>query len=175
MVNLTKSELEPKQTFDFVGYQYNLLQSGQAHPKQVTATETCLSDVKTNMSCETIHGFLTAIKKQVPLERKIPVPRSLNPHLQWWTQEANILPGQPLCPLQHALQVFMGTLNEDLGAGLGDNTVRGTRSVPKSKLHINFLELKAILPALKWFKLLVQGKTVLIATDNTTVVAYKNK
>ena len=47
--------------------------------------------------------------------------------------------------------------------------------MPESKLHINFLELKAVLLALKCFKHLCRDKTVLIASDNTTVVAYINK
>ena len=36
----------------------------------------------------------------------IPVPRSLHPHLKWWLEESNVLPGQPLHPLKHALQIF---------------------------------------------------------------------
>ena len=45
----------------------------------------------------------------------------------------------------------------------------------ESKLHINHLELKAVFLALKDFQALCCNKTVLIATDNTTVVAYINK
>ena len=45
----------------------------------------------------------------------------------------------------------------------------------RSKLHINHLELKAVFLALKEFQTLVCNKTVLIAIDNTTVVAYINK
>ena len=56
-----------------------------------------------------------------------------------------------------------------------DYTARGTWSLPESKLHINHLELKAVFLALKEFRTLVCNKTVLIATDNTTVVAYINK
>ena len=44
----------------------------------------------------------------------------------------------------------------------------------KSKLHINYLELKAVL-ALKEFRNLCSDKIVLVATDNTTVVSYINK
>ena len=40
---------------------------------------------------------------------------------------------------------------------------------------IDFLELKAVLLALKAFKPLSRGRVVLVATDNTTVVAYINK
>ena len=46
---------------------------------------------------------------------------------------------------------------------------------PESKLHINYLELKAVLLALKAFEPLCRGRVVLVATDNTTVVAYINK
>ena len=47
--------------------------------------------------------------------------------------------------------------------------------MPESKLHINYLELKAVLLALKEFQNLCTNKIVLVATDNTTVVAYINK
>ena len=37
------------------------------------------------------------------LEKVIPIPRSLHPHLQWWLKEDNVLIGQPLHPIKHAL------------------------------------------------------------------------
>ena len=86
-----------------------------------------------------------------------------------------MLLGQPLHPLKHALQIFTDASNEGWGAHLDDHTARGTWSLPESKLHINHLELKAVFLALKEFRTLVCNKTVLIATDNTTVVAYINK
>ena len=142
-------------------------------------------------------GLLTATEKQVhlgrlhmrpiqwhlknnwrvpeSLEKVIPVPKSLHPHLRWWLEESNVLLGQPLHPLQHALQIFTDASNEGWGAHLDDHTARGTWSLPESNLHINHLELKAVFLALKEFRTLVCNKTVLIATDNTTVVAYINK
>ena len=56
-------------------------------------------------------------------------------------------------------------------AHLNERTARGTWSFPESKLHINHLELKAVFLVLKEFQDLI----VLVATDNTTVVAYINK
>ena len=103
------------------------------------------------------------------------VPRSLHPHLRWWLEEDNVLPGQPLHPLKHALQIFTDASKEGWGAHLNEHTARGTWSLPESKLHINHLELKAVFLALKEFQNLRCNKTVLIATDNTTVVAYINK
>ena len=55
------------------------------------------------------------------------------------------------------------------------HTERGTWSVPESKLHINHFELKAVFMALKEFQDLCSNNIVLVATDNTTVVAYINK
>ena len=37
------------------------------------------------------------------LEKVIPIPRSLHTHLQWWLKEDNVLAGQPLHPIKHAL------------------------------------------------------------------------
>ena len=49
------------------------------------------------------------------------------------------------------------------------------RSLGRPHCKRNHLELKAVFLALKEFRTLVCNKTVLIATDNTTVVAYINK
>ena len=136
-------------------------------------------------------GLLTATEKQVwsgrlhmrpiqwhvpeVLEKVIPVPQSLHPHLDWWSEESNVLRGQPLHPLQHVLQLFTDASNEGWGAHLGDSTARGVWSAIESRLHINFLELKAVLLALKSFEHLCRDQIVLVATDNTTVVSYINK
>ena len=109
------------------------------------------------------------------LEKIIPLPRSLHPHLQWWLEEDNVLQGQPLHPVKHALQIFTDASKEGWGAHLNEFTARGSWSVPESKLHINYLELKAVFLALKEFQDLCVDKIVLVATDNTTVVAYISK
>ena len=86
-----------------------------------------------------------------------------------------MLLGQPLHPLKHALQIFTDTSKEGWGSHLDKYTARGTWSLPESKLHIHHLELKAVFLAPEEFRTLYCNKTVLIATDNTTVVAYINK
>ena len=52
---------------------------------------------------------------------------------------------------------------------------RGLWSKSGGDLHINLLELKAVLLALKQFEQLWWNQTILVCTDNTTVVAYINK
>ena len=203
LVNKEKSELVPKQVFNFVGYQFDLKEgkvrpTGERWQALTDKIRSILSDpvcpVRKFMS---LIGLLTATEKQVHLGRLhmrpiqwhlknnwrvpeslvkvIPVPKSLHPHLRWWLEESNVLRGQPLHPLKHALQIFTDASKEGWGAHLDEHTARGTWSLPESKFHINHLELKAVFLALKEFRTLVSNKTVLIATDNTTVVAYINK
>ena len=108
------------------------------------------------------------------LEKVIQVPRSLHPHLQWWLKEDDVLTGQPLHPIKHALQIFTDVSIEGWGAHLNEHTAGGTGSLPGSKLHINYLELKAVFLPLE-FQDLCSNKIVLVATDNTTVVSYITK
>ena len=109
------------------------------------------------------------------LEKVIRVPRSLHTHLQWQLDESNVLQAQPLHPLKHALQIFTDASKEGWAAHLNECTAKSTWSLLESKAHINYLELKAVFLALEEFQDLCLNSTVLIATDNTTVVAYINK
>ena len=52
---------------------------------------------------------------------------------------------------------------------------KGLWSDREKRLHINVLELKAVSLALQRFKDQCQNQTVLVATANSTVVAYINK
>ena len=81
------------------------------------------------------------------------------------------LKGQPLHPLTHAFQIFTEASREGWGAPLGDLMARGTWSLTVSKLHINYVELKAVSLALKEFQDVCSN----IAADNTTLVACLNK
>ena len=203
LVNLEKSGLEPKQVFDFVGYQFDL-RSGRVRPTpdRWQSLQDKIQVLLLLPACPvrefmSLIGLLTATEKQVhlgrlhmkplqwhlknnwrvpeSLEKIIPLPRSLHPHLQWWLDEDNVLQGQPLHPVRHALQIFTDASKEGWGAHLNEFTARGSWSVRTSKLHINYLELKAAFLALKEFQDLCVGKIVLVATNNTTVVAYINK
>ena len=158
VVNMEKSELMPQQVFNFVGYRFDLL-SGRILPTQdrwITLQQK-LQYIKGRKSCSirqfmSLIGLLTATEKQVwagrlhmrpvqwhlkrhwhvpeSLEKTIPIPLSLYPHLDWWLEENNVLKGQPLHPLQHTLQMFTDASNEGWGAHLGGSTARGVWSEP---------------------------------------------
>ena len=203
LVNEDKSELEPKQVFNFVGYQFDL-KEGRVRPttERSQTLQSKILETLSNPICPvrklmSLIGLLTATEKQVhlgrlhmrpiqwhlknnwrvpeTLEKIIPIPKSLHPHLKWWLEEDNVVTGQPLHPLEHALQIFTDASKEGWGAHLNEHMARGSWSLPESKLHINYLELKAVLLALQEFQALCMNKVVLVATDNTTVVAYINK
>ena len=111
-------------------------------------------------------GLLTATEKQVHLGRlhmrpiqwhlknnwRVPeslvkvkdIPMSLHPYLKWWQEEDNVLQGQPLHPLKHALQFLTDASKEGWGIHLNEHTARGSWTLPESKLYYNFLELKAV-------------------------------
>ena len=203
VVNMAKSELVPQQVFNFVGYRFDLSQ-GLVQPTQERwmALSQKINNLLNQQVCSvrqfmSLIELLTATEKQVvagrlhmrpiqwhlkrhwhvpeSLEKIIPLPQSLQAHLRWWLNPNNVLKGQPLHPLQHALQLFTDASNEGWGAHLGDFTARGLWSTQESALHINLLELKAVLLALKQFERLCWNQTILVCSDNTTVVSYINK
>ena len=153
LVMLEKSELEPKQNFGFLGYQFDL-RSGQVRltPDRWQNLQEKMLKLLSLPACLVrefmpLIGLLTATEKQVhlgqlhmkpiqwhlknnwrvpeSLEKVIPIPRSLHPHLQWWLKQDNVLAGQPLHPIKHALQIFTDTSTEGWGAHLDEHTVRG--------------------------------------------------
>ena len=115
VVNMTKSELVPKQVFNFVGYRFDLV-TGRVLPTQDRwkALQEKLRFIKGQNSCTvrqfmSLIGLLTTTEKQVcsgrlhmrpiqwhlkrhwhvpeVLEKVIPIPQSLHLHLDWWLDE----------------------------------------------------------------------------------------
>ena len=58
---------------------------------------------------------------------------------------------------------------------MDNHMASGFWSIIYKKQHINVLEMKAVLLALKAFAVHIKGHLVLLATDNTTVAVYINK
>ena len=66
-------------------------------------------------------------------------------------------------------------LKRGWGTHLDQSSTKGLWSDREKRLHINIPELKAVSLALLYFKDQCQNQRVLVATDNSTVVAYINK
>ena len=65
------------------------------------------------------------------LEKEIPVPRSLHPHLLWWTKETNVLIGEPLHPFESCRSNLYRRLKRRLGCSLG--RLHGKRHLVSSR------------------------------------------
>ena len=109
------------------------------------------------------------------LDNLLPWTEAIAAHLDWWQNPSNVMKGADLHPKDHSIQLFTDASNEGWGAHLDQNSTKGLWSDREKRLHINVLELKAVSLALRDFKDQCQNQTVLVATDNSTVVAYINK
>ena len=83
--------------------------------------------------------------------------------------------GADLHPNDHSIKFFTDASNEGWGAHLEQTSAKGLWLNREKRLHINVLELKAVSLAFQRFKDQCQNQTVLVATENSTVVAYINK
>ena len=80
-----------------------------------------------------------------------------------------------LYPKDHIIQIFTDTSNERWGTHLKQVSTNGPWSDREKRPHIIALELEAVSLALQRLKDLCQNHTVLVATDNSTVLAYIKK
>ena len=109
------------------------------------------------------------------LDSLLPWTKMISAHLDWLQNPANVMKGSDLHPKDHSIQLFTDASNEGWGAHLDQSSTKGLLAEQEKRLHINVLELKAVSLALRQFKDQCQNQTVLVATDNSTVVAYINK
>ena len=108
------------------------------------------------------------------LDSLLPWTETISTHLDWWQNPSNVMRGADLHPKDHSIQPFTDASNEGWGAHL-DQTSTNLRVCGQGQTGKKVLELKAVSLALRSFKDQCQNRTVLVATDNSTVVAYINK
>ena len=95
--------------------------------------------------------------------------------LRRWLDPRFLTSGIPIRPFQADFTIFTDASNQGWGAHMGDSKISGTWTLTDRKLHINCLEFKAVTFALQHWAPLLQGRQVMVATDNLTVVSYTNK
>jgi hypothetical protein len=109
------------------------------------------------------------------MQRHVPVPYQLIGILNWWVNHQRWNLGVFLRHFRAEYHLFTDASINGWGSHLGSLTANGTWSQSEAKLHINVLETRAILRALKSFQPVLQGKSVLVSTDNSTTLSYINK
>ena len=95
--------------------------------------------------------------------------------LRPWQELRFLISGIPTRTLQADFTIFTDASMQGWGTHMGDSQISGIWTRTDRKLHINCLELKAVVSALQHWAPMLQGHQVMIATDNSTVVSYINK
>lgn len=202
--NWEKSELVPTQHFVFLGARCDL-SLGLIGPslERISRLQSLLVSLQGAQvsSARKLHALLGQMES---LSRLLPQGRAHKRQLQWavkhrWSQELDSWDKTiVLHPwfrdavslwLDQEFLFSMVSLHQSVpdvhlytdaslsgwGAHLGNQVASGKWSTYWLHHHINMLELRAVLLALRRFGPLVEGRCVLLATDNTTVAAYVNK
>lgn len=201
MVNREKSQLQPMQTFIQLGMEFNLLQQVVKPPLAKCQDIGWLirailqSPATTARRWTSLLGKLGYIAALIPLGRLhvrelqlflrrswnfnwknrdqlLPLTENVRSALPWWLQ-LPVLRSETALELPTYTEVLMTDAStEGWGAHLGHHTARGFWPPHYKLLHINELEMLAVTLAICQFQPILHDKTILIATDNTTVLGH---
>ena len=207
IVNREKSDLLPKQVFTFLGQVFDLSKGVcYPTEDRFLSIQDSIHPLLLNpftIPRQVMHllGLLASTEKLVPqghlhmrhlqfhlrkhfschLKGALDSPFSLDPsvkvHLRWWLLRNNVMAQAPLHPPKYVTSIYTDASVQGWGAHCAHMIAQGLWLIQQSKLHINVLELKAVLLALKTFvpQLSLQQRIIQVASDNTTVCAYINK
>ena len=109
------------------------------------------------------------------LNRKVKVTPACVTALRPWSVRTVLTAGVPLGAVSSRVTMTTDASLSGWGATMMGRAVNGTWSRDLAQAHINLLELWAVFLALKHFLQFIQGRHVLVKTDNSTVVAYINR
>ena len=112
--------------------------------------------------------------QNLPYSHQIRMTSEILHHLKWWLQEDLYHQGIPLKIDPPSHTIFTDASLSGWGAHVEPKGLlfHGVWTEDQSRLHINVLGMKAIFLSLSRAVHTVKNSTVLISTDNTTVVAY---
>ena len=106
----------------------------------------------------------------------ISVSHSARKDLEWWSSTTFPLPARSLYSFSPNITLYSDSSSTGWGGWTTDNeSTFGFWSQKESKLHVNILELKAVLFLFQCFFRQSSNCSILIRTDSSTVVAYINK
>ena len=201
-VNMSKSQLEPVQVFTYLGVEFDLRNQMVRPPmdkcRDIVSRVNHLMSRSPRPASEWMSflGKLAFVAQLVPEGRlhcrqfqcllrqewtfqwegdrhmEIPLRPQVVPFLRWWLDVPYLRQGVRIQPPLPTMQLFTDASTEGWGAHLLHHVASGLWSPHERLEHINALELRAILRALSHFRDVVRGQTVMIATDNSTVLGY---
>ena len=121
-------------------------------------------------------NVLSFLSKGLSYDTIVTVSRGAREDLTWWTECGSELPPKTLSPFSASLSLISDASLSGWGAWTSEGeNVFGSWSSEEATWHINVLELKAVLFAFQCLFRSTYNTSILIKSDNTTVVAYINK
>ena len=202
-LNLEKSELVPTQQTTFLGVQLDsTMMLGRLSDERTEAFLTCLKSVKVGdtipyRTCQRISGFMASAMHLVRLGRlyaraftrwmvslripptevhqRVKVTAACMQTLHPWLRASTLTAGVSVGLVTNPRVLTTDASLSGWGAVLEGMTARGSWNAEFRTKHINFLELTAVLLALKRFEPFVRDCHVLVRTDNITTMAYINR
>ena len=111
------------------------------------------------------------------LVQPIPISHSCRVAIKWWMNPSIYVAGIPLVIPAPDFHLFSDASHSSWGAHLEPLglEVQGLWDVASQDLHINNLELRAVFLALQHFQSHIYNSCVMVASDNSSVVAYLKK
>ena len=204
VVNLEKSDLEPKRRSKYLGMIIDTVvgkvfptESRIANILSIGTEFLSLLEPPAHM-WQVLLGHMASLERLVPGRRlrmrslqwclrehwcpetdspSQPVPWSpeVREDLTWWLDERHLRVGVPLSSPPPDLLLYSDASRLGWGAHLLGHFVSGLWSEEEKQEHINLLELRAVYLALQAFQQRVTHQSVALMCDNATVVAYVNK
>ena len=202
--NWDKCDLSPSQSFVYLGMAFSTVDMlVRPAPKRLDKLQETLASllprpVASARELSALLGQMESLAPLVPCGRlfKRPLQRGLRAQwsqsrhhwdapiqlspwfpsaVQWWQDRARLEQGVPISPLPHEVELFTDASTRGWGAHADHLHAAGQWSEQESLMHINLLELEAVVRALREFCPHLRGKRVMLLTDNTTVACYVNK
>ena len=203
-VNWEKSDLVPKQVFDFLGMRFNtpafvvsptadrlsklalhlqsLLRMESASARNLSSLLGSMESLAPLLPLGRLHKrpFQREFRRRwsqalMPWDQLIPLGQWFSDSTEVWRDPSFLSGVVPISPPIPVMTLFSDASTLGWGAHLLSLTASGMWSEEQRSWHINRLELEAVFLALRQFLPTVRGKAVLIATDNTTVSCYIKK
>ena len=95
--------------------------------------------------------------------------------LKWWSIRTHLVSWSPFRSPRPQRVIFTDASHAGWGAASESSCIRGLWSLQEKSLHINVLEMRAVLKALESPRLDLSGTVVLFRIDNLSTVYYINK
>jgi hypothetical protein len=202
LINSQKSQLNPSQVLDHLGFQLdsqsmtirlpgskirdlrrsirevlsNTIQTPRRiHSLTMRIKAATLAVFPANLQTQALMFFKNKmVKNQRDWDNEFPLPQDCLTELRWWLTNLSQWNGRSLLPQTPEHCIFVDASDKGWGGVFQNQVVQGLWAAQEKDQSINWRELKAIELTLLTFPHL-QDTSVLIRTDNTTAKSYINR